>query len=177
MTTFTGHLTDAQAQRLMDGMLLEAEADEVLAHAGGCPECQALTESYRVLGDALGEALGALELPELPRDFTAGVLSRIDAREHAVRRERRFAVAILAAVLVAIGVTVVAAGAGTWAPAASRLAGGLGSAGEALRLGAGLAATLLSALRFQLALACAVLAVPLLFALSRLIPSARAELA
>jgi Na+/H+ antiporter NhaD/arsenite permease-like protein len=45
VTTFTGHLTDAQAQRLLDGALLPAEAAESEAHVAGCAECQALVFS------------------------------------------------------------------------------------------------------------------------------------
>lgn len=173
MTTLTGHLTDAQAQRLMDGVLLAAEAAEVEAHAASCAACQALVESYQVLGDALG----ALEIPELPADFTAGVLARVDARERAVARERRFAVAICAGVLVALAVAVAAAGAGTWAPLASRVVSGLGAAGRVLRIGADVVTPVVAALRLQLALACAAVALPVLFLLSRLMPSPRAEVA
>ena len=72
MTTFTGHLTDAQAQRLVDGVLSTAEAPEVERHAAACLECQALVESYRMLEGALD----ALAEPELPDDFTFGVLAR-----------------------------------------------------------------------------------------------------
>lgn len=173
MTTFSGHLTDAQAQRLLDGALLAAEATEVEAHAAGCAECQALVESYAALGDALG----ALPSPELPADFTQGVLARIDDREMALVRERRFAAAICAAVLVALSAAVVLAGAGTWAPLARRLVGELGAAGQALRIGADVAAPILSALRLQIALLAAAVALPVLFLLSRLIPSPRTEIA
>lgn len=173
MTSFTGHLTDAQAQRLMDGALLESEAAEVEAHAAACPDCQALVESYQALGDALE----ALELPELPADFTAGVLARIDVRERAVARERRFAAAVCAAVLVALAAAVVLAGAGTWAPLASRVVNGLGAVGQALRIGADVVTPIVAALRLQLALLCAIVALPVLFLLSRLMPSPRAEVA
>lgn len=173
MTTFTGHLTDAQAQRLMDGVLLDAEAAEVEAHAASCAACQALVESYRELGDALA----ALEIPELPADFTAGVLARIDVRARTVARERRFAAAVCAGVLVALAAAVVLAGAGTWAPAASRLVSGLGAAGRALQLGADVVTPIVSALRLQLALLCAGVALPVLFLLSRLMPAPRPEVA
>jgi anti-sigma factor RsiW len=173
MTTFTGHLTDAQAQRLMDGVLLESEAAEVEAHAAACRGCQALIESYQALGDALE----ALEVPELPADFTAGVLARIDVRERAVARERRFAVGICAGVLVALLVAVVLAGAGTWAPLASRVVNGLGATGQTLRLGAEVLPPIVSALRLQLALLCAVVAFPVLFLLHRLMPTPETEVA
>jgi anti-sigma factor RsiW len=173
MTSFTGHLTDAQAQRLLDGVLLDAEAAEVEAHAASCQACQALVESYQALGDALG----ALELPELPADFTAGVLARIDVRERTVARERRFAAAVCAGVLVALVAAVILAGAGTWAPVASRVVNGLGTAGWALRIGAEVVTPIVSALRLQLALLCAAVALPVLFLLSRLMPAPRTEIA
>jgi anti-sigma factor RsiW len=173
MTTFTGHLTDAQAQRLVDGALLEAEASEVRAHAGACLECQGLVESYRILGAALDD----LALPPLPADFTESVIARIDAEELAVRRERRDAFAIFGGVLAALVAVAALAGAGTWAPAASRLVAELGAAGRALRIGAEVLPPVVAALRIHIALLCLVVVLPVLFALSRLMPSPRTEIA
>lgn len=174
MTTFSGHLTDAQAQRLLDGALADAEAPEVERHLDGCEACQALVESYQALGDALEEALS---VPELPADFTAGVLARVDVRARATARERRFALAVCAAVAVALVAVAALAGAGTWAPLASRVVTDLGAAGRALRIGADVVAPIVSALRLQLALLCAVVALPVLFLLSRLMPSPHHEVA
>ncbi|BDG06549.1 anti-sigma factor family protein [Anaeromyxobacter oryzae] len=173
MTTFTGHLTDAQAQRLVDGVLLETEAAEVEAHVAGCAACQAEVESYRLLGDALE----GLEIPELPADFTVGVLERIETRERAVAHDRRAAAAIFGAALGGIVLAVVLLGAGTWAPEASRLVEGLGDAGRALRLSSDVLGPIVSALRIPIAAACAAAALPVLFALSRLMPSPRTEIA
>lgn len=172
MTPSNGHLTDAQAQRLADGVLLDAEVAGVEAHLGSCAECQAAVESYRLLGDALE----GLELPELPADFTDGVLARIETRERAIARERRAALTIVGAAVAAIALAVTLLGAATWAPAASGLVHGLGEAGRALRLGAEVLAPIVSALRLPIAVACAAAALPILFALSRLIPSPRAEI-
>jgi anti-sigma factor RsiW len=171
MTTFTGHLTDAQAQRLVDGMLSTAEAAEIEAHEGSCLECQALVESYRVLAGALEE----LPLPALPSDFTASVLSVIDARERAAARERRLAVGILGAVAVALVALVVLAGPGAWAPAMSSAAGQVGEAARALRIGAGFVPAVVAALRLQIVLAVAAFALPLLVALARLMPAPAAR--
>jgi anti-sigma factor RsiW len=174
MTTFTGQLTDAQAQRLVDGVLLADEALEVEAHVRGCLECEALVAEYRALGDALSD----LELPPLPSDFTEGVLALVETRERAVARERRIALGIAAGVLAALVVVAALLGAGTWAPAAAELVDSLGSAGRALRLGAQVLPPLFSALRLPIALACAALAFPLVVALSRLMtPSPRTEIA
>jgi anti-sigma factor RsiW len=174
MTTFTGHLTDAQAQRLVDDVLLPDEAAEVRAHARGCLECEALVAEYRALGDALSD----LELPELPADFTESVVEMIEVRERAASRERRIALGIAAGVLAALVAVAAALGAGTWAPAAARLVDSLGAAGHALRLGAEVVPPLVAAIRLPLALACAALVLPLLVALSRLMtPSPRTEIA
>jgi anti-sigma factor RsiW len=174
MTTFTGHLTDAQAQRLLDGALLEAEAAEVERHLSACEGCQALVASYSALGEALEEALA---VPDLPADFTAGVLARVDARARAAARERRFAMGICAAVAVALVLVAALAGAGTWAPLASRVVSDLGAAGQALRIGVDVVGPIVTALRLQLALLCAGLALPVLFLLSRLMPSPSHEVA
>lgn len=173
MMTFTGHLTDAQAQRLGDGLLDAARDAGVEAHAAGCAECAALVESYRILG----EALDGLPVPELPADFTAGVLERIEAAEVRVVRERRVAVAILAAAAAATCAALVAAGVGGLATEVSGWAGGLGEAARALRIGSGVLPGLVSALRIQLLLGAAAVALPLLVGLSRLMPAHRAEIA
>lgn len=172
MTTFTGHLTDSQAQRLVDGALLDAERSMVQAHQAGCLECQALTASYRALSDALD----GLELPELAPDFTAGVLVEIDRRERAAARERRVATAIVlagaCALVAAFGLSV-----GHWGDA---VVGGLdllARAGQALRLSAEVARPVVSALRLHIGLVCAVVAAPMLLALSRLMPTPVTETA
>ena len=87
----TLHLTDAQAQQLADGLAEPALAGALEAHAAGCPGCGALLESYRILGEALGD----LSVPELPADFTASVLDRIEVAELAQARERRLAFTVL----------------------------------------------------------------------------------
>jgi len=170
VTTFTGHLTDAQAQRLVDGALLDAEHDMVHAHEAGCLECQALVLSYRALSDALDE----LEVPELALDFTASVLAEIDVRAKAAARERRAAAVISAAgafaLLVAVGLSV-----GHWGDAVVRSLDLLGSAGTALRLALDVVAPVVSALRFHIALGCALIAAPFLLALSRLMPAPATE--
>lgn len=173
MTTFTGHLTDAQAQRLVDGMLLGGETAEVEGHARGCLECEALVASYRALGDALGD----LELPPLPADFTESVLARIETRERAAVRERTAALSILAAVVAAAVAVFALAGASAWAPTIARGADGLGAALRALRIGAGFVPEVVAALRVQIVLAAATVAIPLLVALSRLMPSPGTEVA
>jgi anti-sigma factor RsiW len=171
MTTFTGHLTDAQAQRLLDGVLFPAEAAEVEAHAGSCAECAALVASYRLLSSALDD----LAVPELPDDFTAGVLSAVDARERTVARERWLAAGILTSVVAVAAAAFALAGAGAWAPALSGAVDGLGSAARTLRIAAGFVPALVGALRVQIILAAAAFALPLLVILARLIPAPRTE--
>jgi anti-sigma factor RsiW len=173
MTTFSGHLTDGQAQRLIDGLLDPVRDADVAEHAAACPDCAALVESYRLLGDALD----GLALPEPPADFTASVLSRIEATEAASARERRVGFAVMAVVLVAAAGALAAAGAGGLAATVGGWADGLGEAAHAFRLGQGVLPGLLSALRVQLIIGAAAVAVPLLVGLSRLMPAPRAEIA
>ncbi len=168
MTTLTGHLTDAQAQRLVDGVLSAAEAPEVERHAAACAACRATVETYRMLASALED----LEVPPLPADFTDGVLALVEAREHAVARERRHAIAILAAVVAATAVAFGIAGAGAWAPVVSSAADLFGRAAWAFQIGS-FVPHVVSALRLQIIVAAAVLALPLLVAFARLMPSPR----
>jgi anti-sigma factor RsiW len=173
MTTRDPHLTDAQAQRLVDGTLPPAEAPEVERHAAACLECRATVEAYRMLSAALED----LEVPPLPDDFTEGVLSRIDLHARQARRERRHAVAIFAVVVLASAAAFVAAGASAWAPVVSSAAERFGGAAHAFRIGAEFVPQVFGALRLQIVVAAAVLALPLLLAMARLMPSARAETA
>jgi anti-sigma factor RsiW len=175
MTTLTGHLTDALAQRLVDGALSAAEAPDVERHVAGCAGCQATVETYRLLASALED----LEVPPLPADFTAGVLSRIDAHERALARERRHAVAIFVGACAAVAAAFVAAGAAAWAPAVSSAAETFGAVARALQIASTFVPQVVGALRLQIILATAALALPLLVALARLVPApaARAETA
>lgn len=173
MTTFTGHLTDGQAQRLIDGLLDPVLDAEVAEHAAACPDCAALVESYRFLGDALDD----LPLPELPADFTDAVLARIETAEAALVRERRVGFAVMAVVLLGAAGALAAAGAGGFATTVATWADRLGEASQAFRLGQGVLPGLLSALRVQIIIGAAAVAVPLLIGLSRLMPAPRAEIA
>ncbi len=165
------HLTDERAQRLVDGVLSAAEAAGATDHAASCPDCAALLESYR----ALSLALDALPGPDLPEDFTAAVLQRVEERERALSRERRTAVAVLGAIVAALAVALLVGGNAAWVPTAARLADQLGDLTQTLRLGAQVLPPVVSVLRLPIAAACAALCLPLLLALSRLIPSPRTE--
>jgi anti-sigma factor RsiW len=171
MTPLDRHLSDDQAQRLVDGALSEAEAPALERHVAACADCQASVATYRMLTAALDD----LDVPELPADFTDGVLARIDAQEQRLARERKHAAAILLGVLAATAAAFVVAGAAAWAPVVSSAFGALGSLAQAFRIGAGFVPDVFGALRFQIILATGVLALPLLLALSRLMPSPRAE--
>ena len=167
----TLHLTDAQAQQLTDGLVEPALAGPLEAHAAGCPDCGALLESYRILGEALGD----LSVPELPADFTASVLDRIEVAELAQARERRLAFTVLAGVLAVAGAALALSGAGGLATTVGGWADGLAEATQALRLSRGVAPSLLSALRLPLLVGAAACTIPLLLALSRLMPTHRTE--
>jgi anti-sigma factor RsiW len=171
MTTISGHLTDAMAQRLVDGLLDPARDAGAEAHAATCLECAALVETYR----ALAVALEGLDVPALPADFTASVMDRIERVEAARARERHHAVAVLAGVLAVAAAALVAAGVGGLATTVGGLADGLGQATQALRIGGGVLPGLVSALRLPLLVGAAAVAIPLLFALTRLMPAPRTE--
>jgi anti-sigma factor RsiW len=173
MTNPILHLTDAQAQRLVDGMLSDAEAPAVERHAAACVECRANVESYRMLAAALED----LEVPELPADFTAGVLALVDTRERALARERRHAFGILAALAACTVAAFAFAGASAWAPYFSSVAEGFGTAARAFQVADTFVPHLVGALRVQIIVGAAALAVPFLIALSRLMPQQqRAEI-
>lgn len=173
MTPLDGHLTDSQAQALVDGALPADQALEAERHAAGCAACQANVALYRMLAAALDD----LDVPTLPADFTDGVLARIDARERSLARERKHAVAILAGVVLATVAAFAAAGATAWAPVVSSSADLLAEAVRALRIGWSFIPDVVGALRFQIIFAAAALALPFLLALSRLMPTPRAETA
>ena len=118
MTNFSGHLTDAQAQRLLEGALDPALDAEVRAHHALCAGCQGLVASFRELSEAL-DGLGALE-PALPSGFTADVLARVDAADRAAARERRTALAVVAGAVAAAAAAFALAGGAAVAPAITR---------------------------------------------------------
>ena len=95
MNTLAGHLTDAQAQRVVDGALLEAEAARGRAARGGVPR---VPGRRRVVPRCSRPRSRTSRSRRSPTDFTAGVFARIDAHERAAARERRWALGILAGV-------------------------------------------------------------------------------
>jgi anti-sigma factor RsiW len=173
MTNPSLHLTDAQAQRLVDGMLSAGEAPAVERHAAACADCRATVETYRMLATALED----LEVPPLPADFTDGVLALVESRELALARERRHAVAILGAVAACMVAAFALAGASAWAPFFSSVAETVGAAARAFQVGSTFVPHLVGALRLQIIVATAALAVPLLLAIARLMPQQRTEIA
>jgi anti-sigma factor RsiW len=171
MTTVSGHLNEAQAQRLLERALDPQTDDGVAEHAARCAECAGLVESFRALSDALGE----LAVPELPADFTAQVMARIDDAERAAARERRWAFGIAAAVLLVAGASLAAAGATGLGNAVSTVSEQLELAARTLRVSLGVLPGLLSALRLQLLLATSALSLPICYGLSRLMPATRTQ--
>ncbi len=167
------HLSDAQAQRLVDGMLSESEAPAVERHAAACAECRATVETYRMLASALED----LEVPALPADFTDGVLALVETRERALARERRHAFGILSALAACTVAAFAFAGASAWAPYFSSVAEAFGTAARAFQIGSTFMPHLVGALRLQIIVGAAALAVPFLLALARLMPQQRTEIA
>ncbi len=166
------HLTDELAQDLADGLVAQGRRAECEAHAASCSECWALVESYRALVDALD----GLEAPSPPPDFTDAVMERIEVRERVWARDRRLAFGIAAVVALLAAAAFAFAGASAWAPAVSRVSGKVGALATVMSVGSDVLAPILRALRVQIALGCTALCLPLLYALSRLVPR-RAEAA
>jgi anti-sigma factor RsiW len=164
------HLTDELAQSLVDGLLPAGARAQCEAHVDACAECRLLVDSYVALAGALDD----LAAPLPPPDFTDVVMQRIDARERARAWERKLAFGILGAAACAAFLIFALLGASAWAPMVSRVSDALGGAVRAAWVGADVVAPLVRALRIQIALGCAALGLPLLLALSRLVPS-RAE--
>jgi anti-sigma factor RsiW len=161
-----GHLTDELAQSLVDGILPAATRDGCEAHLEGCAECQLLVESYR----ALDAALDDLDAPLPPPDFTDVVMARIDAGERVRAWERRLAIGIVGVAACVATVVLVLAGAAAWSPLISRFSDAVGRTATALSVGADVLSPLVRALRLQIAVGCTALGLPLLYALSRLVP-------
>jgi anti-sigma factor RsiW len=161
------HLTEEEAQLLMDGSLPAADEARLRSHHDACPECQALVLSF----EALDEALAGLPVVEPPLDFTAGVMARIDARERSLASERRVAVALLGALALGIAAAVILAGPAAWAPVLSAVSSAAVGLIQVVRLSGGVLGPLVETLRLQILLGAAVLGLPLLLALSRLIPA------
>lgn len=163
-TTDVRHLDEEQAQSFLEGALAAGERSRVDAHLESCASCQALVLSF----EALESALSGLTLAEPPADFTACVMARIDEREKARSVERRVAFAVLASVSAALAVALVLAGQSAWAPALSAVSTSGVRALQALRISTDVLSPLISALRVQIIVASAALAIPLFLALSRL---------
>jgi anti-sigma factor RsiW len=165
----TAHLDELQAQRLAEGSLPAAEERAAAGHAAACPACAALAESHR----ALLSALNGLSLPEVPPGFTEGVLARVDERARAAARDRRAALGVGLAALLALAAALIAGGHRLWIPATTELAEQLGALACAVRVGAELLPGLLVPLRLPVAAACALLTFPLLLTLPRLAAARR----
>ncbi len=164
------HLSDDLAQSLVDGLLPATLRGQCETHAAGCAECQVLVDSYRVLGDALAD----LDAPLPPPDFTDCVMERIATCDRVRAWERRLALGIVGFAACIALVFFAFAGVSAWAPALSRGSDRVGEAASAIILGANVLSPILRALRLQIALGCTAVGLPLLFALSRLVPR-RAE--
>jgi len=158
------HLDEEQVQSFLEGLLAADERSRVDAHLESCASCQALLLSF----EALESALSGLPVAEPPADFTACVMARIDEREHSRSAERRVVYAVLATVSAALGVALVLAGQSAWAPALSAVSTSGVRALQALRISSDVLSPLISALRVQIIVASAVIAIPLFLALSRL---------
>ena len=158
------HLDEEQVQSFLEGLLGGDERSRVDAHLESCSSCQALLLSF----ESLESALSGLTLAEPPADFTVGVMARIDERERSRSAERRVVYTVLATVSAALVVALALAGQSAWAPALSAVSTSSVRALQALRISTDVLSPVVSALRVQIIVASAVIAIPLLLALSRL---------
>jgi len=158
------HIDEDQAQSFLEGLLPADEHSRVDAHLEACASCQALVLSF----EALESALSGLPLAEPPAGFTAGVMARIDERELARGAEWRVVLAVLATVSAALVGALLLAGQSAWAPALSAAFSTGVNAMQALRISTDVLSPVVSALRVQIVVASAALAIPLFLALSRL---------
>ena len=166
----TSHLTDELAQAYVDRALSDSERARSAEHLAACQDCGLLVESYR----ALAVALDGLDAPAAPVGFTADVMERIALSERQGAFDRRLALGILGVATCLALILFALAGGASWAPALSGAADAVARLAGAASLAVDVAGPLLRALRLQIALACAARALPLLFALSRLVPRAAA---
>jgi anti-sigma factor RsiW len=157
------HLTDEEAQRFADELLSAEASASARAHLDACADCEALVLSFRALCDALD---GLDEAP-VPASFTRDVMSRLEVVEEARSWERRLAFGILVVTSAMTAIVFGLAGGNAWAPALSRVCGGFVGA---MTLGASVLVPIVRALRLEIALGCGLIAIPLIFALSRLVP-------
>jgi anti-sigma factor RsiW len=160
------HLDDALAQGFVDGLVSAPERRACATHLAACPDCALLVDSYR----ALSEALEELPAPLPPAGFTRAVMEAVDQRERVRTWERRLALGILGTAACAALALFAVAGATAWAPAVSGLFDGLAPLVTALRVTSDVLRPVLAALRLEIAVGCAAVGLPLLFALSRLVP-------
>ena len=109
------HLTDAEAQLLLEDALDAPVRRRVELHLAGCPDCQATVLSF----EALAASLSAMPLAEPPPDFTAGVMARVDHLERSRAADRRAAAAVLGVASLLLAAAVLAAGPAGWASALS----------------------------------------------------------
>jgi anti-sigma factor RsiW len=158
------HLTEDEAQLVIEGGLAEPERIRTETHLAGCPSCQALVLSF----EALSEALSGLPRAEPPPDFTAAVMARIDEREAVRASERRVAVVVLATVGVSLAIALALAGQAAWAPALSTVSSASVKALQALRITSDVLSPVVSALRVPIIVVAAAVGIPLTLALSRL---------
>lgn len=167
------HLSDEQAQALVDRALPDDERARCHEHLASCPDCELLVESYR----ALSAALDDLDAPAPPPGFTAEVMACIALADRRRAWDRRLALGILGVATCLAAALLALAGGPGWARTLAGAADALAHLGTAVSVAVGVASPLLQALRLQIAVACAAVALPLLFALSRLVPRGAAAAA
>lgn len=160
------HIDPDRARRFLDGSLPEKERARAEKHVGSCADCQAVLERSM----ETGVDFSTLRHPLPPAGFTVQVLSRIDVRERERKAERGIALAVLVAATAGAAACFAAAGQPAWVSQLASWTRGVAEASYVLQVLGSVLPAIGRGLRVEIALFCAVLALPLLFAMSRLVP-------
>ena len=167
------HVSDAEAQLLLEDALEPTDRTRIEEHLAGCTDCMATVLSF----EALAQALSTLPVAEPPPDFTAGVMARIDEQERSLAGDRRVAVAVLGAVAALLTLAVLLAGPAAWAGLLSGASAAAASAIQVTHIGVDVLAPVFSALRLPLLVGTAGFAIVIVLTLTRLAQPRQVETA
>lgn len=163
------HFTDEHAQRFLEGLLPDPIRSAGEAHLAECLECTALVEEHR----ALMGAFDALTDPLPPIGFTQAVLARVEKKERLARRERLFAVGILAGAVAAAVIAFSLAGQTAWVDRLTQWTSGFAAVARFFSIAGDVIPAVASALRLHVVAAALLLGIPVVYSLRRTLAPAR----
>ena len=162
----TLHPSDDLLQQHLDGTLSAAQMAEVDAHLRDCPACTSLRAEY---AEIFG-GLAAMPEPLPPPRFVESVMAQVAVQQRDLARQRAVAAFTFAGSIALALVCFVAAGSHVWAHEVSAWSAGLVELGRGLHVAADLLGSLAVAVRVPLMASCAVLCLPMLLLLHRVLP-------